>query len=360
MAVAPGLLLHARTNWDLVAAALAGLGLLAWARRRPVLAGVLLGLATATKLYPVLFLVPLLALCWRAGPAARGALAAGGPGLGRRGSRCPSTWPARVRRGRRRAGRVAAARWTGSATRGWPRWRRTSAVWRTAAPSRASTSVYRFVELNAPGRPTGTRWPTPLQQPRVGLRAGRVGATTGSWGWSSAAPGSAVRLNLSVAVGTLVVSAWSWCSRCAPRAGPGCRSCCSCSSSASCSPTRSGARSTSCGCCRSRRSPGRAGGRSWSGRPRRRGAVRPFYYFVSLPLGGGDQTSEGIDVGWFLTAVRGARRGPARGWRRPSCATSCGRTATSSGRDGVGRPGRRRARRGRGPPGAAHAPVPVA
>jgi uncharacterized membrane protein len=65
-ALAPGLLLHATTNWDLVAVALAGTGLLAWARRRPVAAGVLLGLATATKLYPVLFLVPLALLCWRA------------------------------------------------------------------------------------------------------------------------------------------------------------------------------------------------------------------------------------------------------------------------------------------------------
>ena len=66
-ALAPALLLHVVTNWDLLATALAGLGLLAWARRRPVLAGVLLGLGTATKLYPVLLLVPLLALCWRAG-----------------------------------------------------------------------------------------------------------------------------------------------------------------------------------------------------------------------------------------------------------------------------------------------------
>ena len=66
-ALAPGLLLHATTNWDLLATALAGLGLLAWARSRPVAAGVLLGLATATKLYPVLFLVPLAMVCWRAG-----------------------------------------------------------------------------------------------------------------------------------------------------------------------------------------------------------------------------------------------------------------------------------------------------
>ena len=65
-AAAPLLVLHGSTNWDLVAMALAGTGLLLWARRRPVAAGVLLGLATATKLYPVLFLVPLLALCLRA------------------------------------------------------------------------------------------------------------------------------------------------------------------------------------------------------------------------------------------------------------------------------------------------------
>jgi uncharacterized membrane protein len=66
-ALSPALLLHATTNWDLVAVAFAGLGLLAWARRHPGWAGILLGLATATKLYPVLFLVPLLALCLRAG-----------------------------------------------------------------------------------------------------------------------------------------------------------------------------------------------------------------------------------------------------------------------------------------------------
>ena len=65
-AAAPLLVLHGSTNWDLVAMALTGTGLLLWARRRPVAAGVLLGLATATKLYPVLFLVPLLALCLRA------------------------------------------------------------------------------------------------------------------------------------------------------------------------------------------------------------------------------------------------------------------------------------------------------
>jgi uncharacterized membrane protein len=65
-ALSPALLLHATTNWDLIAMAFAGLGLLAWARRYPAIAGIMLGLATATKLYPVLFLVPLLLLCVRA------------------------------------------------------------------------------------------------------------------------------------------------------------------------------------------------------------------------------------------------------------------------------------------------------
>ena len=73
-ALAPGLLLAGFINWDLAAAALVGLGLLAWARRRPVLAGIALGLGIATKLYPVVLLVPLVALClrtrqWRAGAA---------------------------------------------------------------------------------------------------------------------------------------------------------------------------------------------------------------------------------------------------------------------------------------------------
>jgi len=65
-ALAPSLVLHGTTNWDLLAVALAGMALCAWASKRPVLAGLLLGLATATKLYPVLFLLPLVLLCARA------------------------------------------------------------------------------------------------------------------------------------------------------------------------------------------------------------------------------------------------------------------------------------------------------
>ena len=66
-ALAPGLLLNATINWDLIAVGLAAAGLLAWARKRPVVAGVLFGLGTAAKLYPALILVALLLLCWRAG-----------------------------------------------------------------------------------------------------------------------------------------------------------------------------------------------------------------------------------------------------------------------------------------------------
>jgi uncharacterized membrane protein len=66
-ALAPGLFFAGYVNWDLFAVALtAGFGL-AWARRRPVLAGVLLGLAIAAKFYPLVILGPLLLLCWRSG-----------------------------------------------------------------------------------------------------------------------------------------------------------------------------------------------------------------------------------------------------------------------------------------------------
>jgi uncharacterized membrane protein len=65
--LSPLLFVHAFTNWDLLAIALATLGLWAWARERPVLAGVLLGLGVAAKLYPALLLVALFLLCLRAG-----------------------------------------------------------------------------------------------------------------------------------------------------------------------------------------------------------------------------------------------------------------------------------------------------
>ncbi len=67
VALAPAFVLSAFVNWDLLAMALAALGLAAWAARRGVLAGVLLGLAVAAKFYPLLFFGPLLLLCLRAG-----------------------------------------------------------------------------------------------------------------------------------------------------------------------------------------------------------------------------------------------------------------------------------------------------
>ncbi len=67
VALSPALILSAFTNWDLIAVSLTMLGLAAWAARRQVLAGVLIGLAIATKFYPLLFLGPLLLLCLRAG-----------------------------------------------------------------------------------------------------------------------------------------------------------------------------------------------------------------------------------------------------------------------------------------------------
>jgi uncharacterized membrane protein len=65
LALAPGLFLHAFTNWDLAAVAFAMVGLWAWSRGSPALAGVLIGVGIATKLYPVLLLVALFLLCWR-------------------------------------------------------------------------------------------------------------------------------------------------------------------------------------------------------------------------------------------------------------------------------------------------------
>jgi uncharacterized membrane protein len=67
VAVAPGMILASTVNWDLWAVAATCLALLAWARRYPVLAGLLLGLGASFKFYPLLLLGPLLLLCLRAG-----------------------------------------------------------------------------------------------------------------------------------------------------------------------------------------------------------------------------------------------------------------------------------------------------
>jgi uncharacterized membrane protein len=67
LAASPLVIVHAFTNFDTLATAFAATGLLAWSRKRPVLAGVLIGLGTAAKLYPVFLLLPILVLCLRAG-----------------------------------------------------------------------------------------------------------------------------------------------------------------------------------------------------------------------------------------------------------------------------------------------------
>ena len=83
VALSPLVIVHAFTNWDLFAVAIAGAGHGGLAVP-PARAGrSLLGLGTAAKLYPALFFIPLLALCWRSrqlpafGRAVPGAVAAG-------------------------------------------------------------------------------------------------------------------------------------------------------------------------------------------------------------------------------------------------------------------------------------------
>ncbi|MGH3744958.1 MAG: glycosyltransferase family 87 protein [Mycobacteriales bacterium] len=63
----PVMVLNGVVNWDLAAVALTAGAIYAWSRRRPKLAGALLGLAVATKFYPIFLFVPYLALCLRAG-----------------------------------------------------------------------------------------------------------------------------------------------------------------------------------------------------------------------------------------------------------------------------------------------------
>ncbi len=64
-AVSPCLLLTGFVNWDLLAVACVAGALLAWARGRPVLTGICLGIGTATKLYPLFLLGALLVICLR-------------------------------------------------------------------------------------------------------------------------------------------------------------------------------------------------------------------------------------------------------------------------------------------------------
>ena len=64
-ALSPALALSALVNWDLLAVVLVAGALWSWARDRPVLTGVLIGLGTATKLFPLFLLGGLLVICLR-------------------------------------------------------------------------------------------------------------------------------------------------------------------------------------------------------------------------------------------------------------------------------------------------------
>jgi len=52
---APTMILAATINWDLIPIALVALAFLAWSKDKPILTGVFLGLAIASKFYPVFF-----------------------------------------------------------------------------------------------------------------------------------------------------------------------------------------------------------------------------------------------------------------------------------------------------------------
>jgi uncharacterized membrane protein len=64
-AASPTLALAGLVNWDLLAVCALTGAMWAWARGRPVLCGVLVGLGTAAKLYPVFLLGALLVVCIR-------------------------------------------------------------------------------------------------------------------------------------------------------------------------------------------------------------------------------------------------------------------------------------------------------
>ncbi|TCO64734.1 glycosyltransferase family 87 protein [Actinocrispum wychmicini] len=67
VAASPLILVHAYTNFDALATAATAAAILAWSRKKPVLAGILLGLGVATKFYPLFLLGVLFVLCLRAG-----------------------------------------------------------------------------------------------------------------------------------------------------------------------------------------------------------------------------------------------------------------------------------------------------
>lgn len=67
VAAAPTVFTAGLVSWDLFGVALTSLALLLWAIRRPVPAGIVLGLAVSARFYPLLVLVAIGLLCLRAG-----------------------------------------------------------------------------------------------------------------------------------------------------------------------------------------------------------------------------------------------------------------------------------------------------
>ena len=65
LAASPALALTALVNWDLLALVFVAGALWGWSRDKPVLTGLMIGLGTAAKLYPLLLLGPLLVICLR-------------------------------------------------------------------------------------------------------------------------------------------------------------------------------------------------------------------------------------------------------------------------------------------------------
>jgi len=67
VAIAPGIILAGSINWDMWAVALLAAGMLAFARKHTVLAGILIGLGAAMKIYPFFILGAILVLAIRTG-----------------------------------------------------------------------------------------------------------------------------------------------------------------------------------------------------------------------------------------------------------------------------------------------------
>jgi uncharacterized membrane protein len=76
-ALSPALFVTATVNWDFLAIGLAAAGMYAWAKRHPAVAGILLGLAGAAKMWPLFILGPLLVLGLRTARLRQALLATG-------------------------------------------------------------------------------------------------------------------------------------------------------------------------------------------------------------------------------------------------------------------------------------------